>query len=77
MQVIRIVGSSSIWPDSALVCAPSPSMSADKGFQGDIPRLAMSTASVFMVDRHEHEIAEALEKGDLMEAVSGAGGHPR
>ncbi|HSF94531.1 MAG TPA: hypothetical protein VLA52_05845, partial [Thermohalobaculum sp.] len=33
-----------------------------------IARLAMSTASVMMMSEHEHEIAEALEAGDLDEA---------
>ena len=34
-----------------------------------IARMAMSTASLWMIEHHEHEIVEGLEKGDLKEAV--------
>ena len=34
-----------------------------------IARMAMSTASIWMMEHHEHEIVEALEKGDLKEAL--------
>lgn len=37
-----------------------------------IARMAMSTASLWMLDKHEHEIAEALEDKDFEEALEEA-----
>lgn len=37
-----------------------------------IARMAMSTASLWMIEHHEHEIAEGLEKGDVEEALEEA-----
>jgi hypothetical protein len=37
-----------------------------------IARMAMSTASVSMMDKHEHEIGEALEEKDFEEALEEA-----
>jgi hypothetical protein len=34
-----------------------------------IARLAMSTASLWMVEHHEHDISKALKSGDLKEAL--------
>jgi len=34
-----------------------------------IARMAMSTASLWMVEHHEHEILESIEKGDYKEAI--------
>lgn len=37
-----------------------------------IARMAMSTASLWMLDKHEHEIAEALKHKDFEEALEEA-----
>jgi hypothetical protein len=54
----------------ALFAAPLPGAAGDDA--GAIARLAMSTASVMMMAEHEHEIEEALEKGDFEEALEEA-----
>ncbi len=45
---------------------------ADRGDDGRIAKLAMSTASMWMIEKHKHEIEEGLEKGDLDEALEEA-----
>jgi hypothetical protein len=54
----------------SMVC-PTPSAAQARDAES-IARMAMSTASLWMMEHHEHEIGEALEEGDLEEALEEA-----
>lgn len=63
-----------ILPLSFALCllgSPTPVAAASQDAQ-TIARMAMSTASVSMMDKHEHEIGEALEDKDFEEALEEA-----
>ncbi len=57
---------------SFLVFPVSSVLAADSSQAEHISRMAMSTASMWMMERHVHEIEEGLEKGDLHEALEEA-----
>lgn len=54
-----------------LVENPTPARAGSQDAD-TIARMAMSTASVSMMDKHEHEIGEALENKDFDEALEEA-----
>lgn len=65
------------WIPSLLVvvcvfCTPSLVVAEDSAHGERIAKMAMSTASLWMVEHHEHEMEEGLEKGDLAEALEEA-----
>ena len=60
--LVPLVAASMLW-------LPSVGCQREASDAERIARMAMSTASIWMMEHHEHEIVEALEKGDLKEAL--------
>jgi len=54
-----------------LIGTPTP-VAAESQDAEAIARMAMSTASLWMIDKHEQEIGEALEDKDIEEALEEA-----
>lgn len=54
-----------------LIASPLPVVAQSQDAE-TISRMAMSTASLWMMEHHEHEIDEALGQGDLEEALEEA-----
>ena len=60
--LVPLVAASMLW-------LPSVGCQREASDAERIARMAMSTASIWMMEHHEHEIIEGLEKGDLEEAL--------